>query len=81
MREKLAELSHGQWSGWLRYMFSKGTFNKNGTWTMPSWAVSRWKRQMDTPYNELTEKEQDSDRDEADKIIKVLHLNGKYSKP
>ncbi len=71
-REKLAELAHSQWSGWMRYLFSKGRFNEDGTWTMPSWAVSRWKKQMETPYSELSESEQESDRNEADRFLEVI---------
>ncbi|GAG20006.1 unnamed protein product [marine sediment metagenome] len=72
LREKLAELAHSQWSGWMRYLFDKGTFNDDGTWTMPDWAVVRWKQQMETPYSELSESEQDSDRSEADKFLAVI---------
>jgi len=72
MREQLAELCHEQWSGWVEYMFSKGHFNKRGTWTMPRWAVERWTRQMRTPYSELSDLEQDSDRKEADKFLEIL---------
>ena len=72
LREKLAELAHNQWAGWMEYLFSKGTFNEDGTWTMPAWAARRWKRQMETPYSELSESEQDSDRSEADKFLAVM---------
>jgi hypothetical protein len=72
MREKLAELAHEQWSGWMEYLFSKGTFNEDGTWTMPAWAVERWSRQMKTPYAELDEQEKDSDRSEADRFLAVM---------
>lgn len=72
LREELAELAHKQWSGWMHYLFSKGTFNEDGTWTMPAWAVERWKRQAETPYVELSEEEQDSDRKEADKFLAIL---------
>jgi len=72
-REKLADLCHEQWSHWVNYMFSKGTFNKDGTWTMPAWAVERWRHQMKTPYSELSATEQDSDRNEADKFLKVFN--------
>jgi len=72
MREKLAELCHSQWSGWMQYLFSKGTFNDDGTWTMPDWAVRRWKRQMESSYEDLLANEQDSDRKEADKFIDLL---------
>ncbi len=53
--EALAALAHEQWIGWMEYQFSKGTFNEDGTWTMPVWAVKRWKRQMNTPYDDLPE--------------------------
>lgn len=44
---------------------------------MPSWGVERWQRQTNTPYTELSEKEQESDRTEADKFIALLynHIN------
>ncbi len=73
MREKLANLAHDQWSGWMKYLFSKGVFNENGTWTMPAWAVDRWKQQMTTPYTELSESEQNSDRKEADKFLVIFN--------
>lgn len=71
-REKLAELAHSQWSGWIGYMFSKGTLHADGTLTLPKWAVERWTRQMNTPYAELSEEEKTSDRIEADKFLAVL---------
>ena len=72
MREKLAELCHNQWSDWMEYLFSKGTFNEDGTWTMPKEFVDRWRRQMNTPYEGLYEPEQESDRKEADKFIDII---------
>lgn len=73
LREKLAALAHEQWSGWMRYLFSKGTFNPdNSTWTMPMWAVKRWVRQMQTLYANLSENEKDNDRTEADRMIKIV---------
>lgn len=72
MRERLANLCHEQWSGWMNYMFDKGVFNKDGTWTMPKEFVDRWGRQMLTPYEKLSEPEQNSDRTEADKFIAIF---------
>lgn len=68
-REQLAALCHEQWSGWIAYMFGKGTPNKDGTLTLPAWAVERWNRQRTTTYAELSEAEKDSDRAEADKFL------------
>ncbi len=80
LREQLAELAHEQWSGWMHYLFSKGTYNDDGTWTMPEWAVNRWVIQMGTPYGKLSEEEKESDRKEADKFWAVFEKAIKNSK-
>lgn len=72
LREALADLAHQQWSGWMTYLFDKGTFNEDGTWTMPACAAERWTRQMTTPYSELPEVERASDRAEASRVLCVL---------
>jgi len=64
----------------MEYLFSKCTFHEDGTATIPSWAVERWQRQMLTPYEELSEKEQDSDRKEADKFLALLPVTSKLHK-
>ena len=76
-REILAELAHAQWSGWMEYLFSKGVLNEDGTWTMPAWAVERWKRQTETPYADLSFDEKESDRKEADKFLLALSIENK----
>ena len=73
IKEQLAEYAHNQWTGWMRYLFSKGKFNKDGTWTMPNWAVERWTRQMNTEYKDLLEEEKDSDRKEAEGMLNILN--------
>ena len=72
MREKLAELCHEQWSGWMKYLFEQCDATGDGCVEIPRRAVARWKHQMSTPYKALTEDEQNSDRKEADKFIKLL---------
>lgn len=72
MKEKIAELCHEQWSGWMTYLFSKSTKNDDGSATIPKWAVQRWERQIITKYNDLSEDEKNSDREEADKFLKIL---------
>lgn len=78
MKERLANLCHEQWSDWMKYLFSKGIFNEDGTWTMPTWAVERWTRQMNTPLVELSESEQETDRREADKFIEIINQDNDY---
>lgn len=61
-REQLAELEHDQWAHWTRYMLDNLTPQN----------IERWRRQCDTPYSELTEKEKDSDREWADRSMKIM---------
>lgn len=77
MREKLAELCHSQWSGWMEYQFSQGTLNEDGTWTMPKWAVDRRTQLMKTSYSEMSESDKDKDREEADKFLALLEKHNK----
>ena len=72
LREELAEVAHSQWSGWMAYLFSKGEFNDDGTWTMPVWAVDRWTRQMRALFADLSAEEKDTDLKEADKFLKIF---------
>lgn len=76
--ERLAELAHEQWSGWMKYQFDCGEEivlpNGEITYTIPFWAVERWKRQMGTPYSDLPEEEKKSDRIEAQKVIDLLNI-------
>jgi hypothetical protein len=70
-KEELAELSHEIWSHWMKYLFSKCNREIGGS-LIPDSFVEHWKRQIDIKYKDLTEQEKDSDREQADKIIKLL---------
>ena len=72
LREALADYAHRAWSGWMEYMFSKGESGADGSWIMPAWAVERWRRQVATPYAELSEQEKMSDRKEAAEMIAIV---------
>ena len=72
LEEYLADKEHDSWSKWMKYLFSKGTMNNNGSWTMPKWAVNRWTKQMNTPYSELSNTEKQSDRNEIQHILEVF---------
>ena len=72
MREKLASLQHDIWSHWMKYLFSCCEKTNSGNYLIPKDKVNYWGRQMKLKYNKLAEKEKDSDRHQADKIIKLL---------
>lgn len=72
LREALADLAHDQWAGWMDYLFECSKDNADGSVTIPSGLVKRWKRQCNTIYEDLSEEEKDSDRKESDKMIKIF---------
>jgi hypothetical protein len=59
MREDLAALEHYQWAKAVAYVLDN----------MSPENLERWKRQIATPYAELSEQEKDSDRKWADRAI------------
>jgi hypothetical protein len=75
-REKLAEYAHDAWSGWMQHLFDKLTLNKDGTATIPKWAVERWTRQMTTKYADLPHIEKESDLAEADQMLAIVTAAG-----
>ena len=87
-REALAALEHDQWAHWTRYMLTAlGLLDEAGGVSAeavrlfrfePARLVllQRWKRQIETPYADLSEKEKNSDRSWADKVIAALDICG-----
>ncbi|MHA1344252.1 MAG: hypothetical protein ACTSQG_09710 [Promethearchaeota archaeon] len=63
LKEKLADLEHYQWATWAEYMIDN--------WTKEN--IEKWKRQLRTPYEDLSEKEKNSDREWADKVLKIFN--------
>lgn len=71
LREKIAAVQHEIWSHWMRYLFTVTIATKAGE-EIPLSYVARWERQMETVYKDLTEKEKESDRHQADKVLEVI---------
>ncbi len=83
--EALADYAHEAWSEWMLYLFTKcGALDclTQGTYpdsvTIPQDLVERWWRQINTKYPKLSHNEKQSDRDQAQKIIRVLVKYGLY---
>ena len=75
LREQLAALAHEQWAGWMKYLFEKSIDGDDGSVEIPASFVARWKRQMNTLYVDLPETEKESDRAEADKVLRIIQFN------
>lgn len=81
--EQLADIQHQIWSSWMEYLFSKcpnevkfenAKHFETANLIIPKDLVERWKRQIETPYSELTEAEKQSDRDQVLKFIHLLNI-------
>lgn len=72
--EALADAEHASWARWMDYLFSQCeiTVGGEGALTIPAGLVQRWKRQAATPYADLSEREQESDRQEVRKIAPLI---------
>ena len=70
--EILAKIEHNRWAHWQLYLHGKCTKKRNGDLIIPSDLVSRWERQINTPYIKLIEDEKESDREEAKRVLQEL---------
>lgn len=73
LRTALANYAHEAWSGWMRYLFTKGSWGGEGAFTIDPDMCARWTRQIDTPFFDLPEDEKQSDYDEVDKILALVN--------
>ncbi len=76
--EAIAETQHEIWARWMKYLFSVCTDGGDGSAIIPADKVERWKRQIETPYGRLSEKEKESDRRQAQKVIDRLAVERNY---
>lgn len=72
LKEKIACLIHEQWCHWMSYLFSVSIQNDDGSITIPTVKVQRWKRQTETNYSDLPDNEKESDLELADRYIELL---------
>ena len=73
LRERIAALEHEQWAHWTDHLLDNLTPEN----------VERWRRQIDTPYDLLSEPEKDSDREWADRVLGLIgeHENRGNGRP
>ena len=58
---KLGSAQHEIWSNWMKFLFTQGYNLEDGTFKIKRDKVERWKRQMKTPFDELSKEEQETD--------------------
>lgn len=74
-----AALEHERWAKWQKYLHSRlyplGNSElsmNNHLKVLPTELYTRWERQINTPYSELSEKEKESDRKEVRTYLPLL---------
>jgi hypothetical protein len=70
--ECLAEKEHERWSHWQRYMHERGIKQSDGSLLIPPKFVMRWEKQIETGYDQLSEREKDSDREQVRKYLPLI---------
>jgi hypothetical protein len=73
LKEIVANLVHKIWARWMIYLFDQCYINKKGDYCIPLEFVSRWKKQIHTPYKDLSEPEKESDRRIAKEYIDLFN--------
>lgn len=72
LRDQLANLTHKQWVGWTKDLFSECVRKEDGSLTIPSYVVEGCEQQMNTAYKDLSESEKYSNMKEVDKFLDVF---------
>jgi hypothetical protein len=70
--EQLADAEHASWASWMAYLFSRCEPGPDGALVIRPSDVEHWRRQINTSYADLTEREKASDRIEVMKIVPLI---------
>ena len=70
--EALAAAEHERWSHWQRYLHAQCEAQPDGSLTIPAPLVRQWMRQMTTSYQELSENEKRSDREQVYRYLPII---------
>jgi hypothetical protein len=72
LQDQLATAEHERWAHWQSYMHDHGQRHPDGSLTLPAHLVAQWDGQIKRPFDELTEQEKDSDREQVDRYLPLI---------
>jgi len=82
LREEMAKQEHDRWARWQKYFFSQceikpqnqvgGMDDRYVYFALLKDRYNRWERQINTPYEKLSEEEKDSDRRETEPYLTIM---------
>ena len=70
--EELAKVEHARWAHWQKYVHTQCEQLEDGRLAIPAHLVERWERQIETPYEQLSDEEKKSDREQVAKVLPVI---------
>ena len=70
--EELAAIEHERWAHWQRYLHDLAVRQPDGSLLLPAELVTKWERQIATPYDALSDEEQESDREQVQRYLPLL---------
>ncbi len=70
--EELAAIEHERWSHWQCYMHSNGQKQADGSLIIPAELVNRWEKQAATAFDDLSEQEKKSDREQVCRYLPLI---------
>ena len=70
--DRLAPIEHERWARWQRYVHAHCQRRDDGSLVIPPDLVARWERQIETPFVNLPEGEQESDREQVQRYLPVV---------
>jgi hypothetical protein len=70
--EELAAAEHTRWAHWQRYVHQQCKRLDDGSLVIPPHLVRRWEDQIERPYDQLSEAEKASDREQVQRVLPIL---------
>ncbi len=70
--DTLAAVEHQRWAHWQSYLHAQGEACTDGSIRLSEPQVRQWEKQIATPYEELSEREKESDREQVLRYLPLL---------
>ena len=70
--EQLAAAEHERWSHWQSFLHEQCVEQPDGSLMIPPHLVDRWSSQLSTSYENLSEEEKESDREQVRRYLPII---------
>ena len=70
--ETLTATEHDRRTNWQQHLHARCIWQADGSLVIPAELVNRWERQVNTPYDQLSDAEKESDREQVRRYLAVI---------